>query len=103
MASLLHAASNDSTTVKKQKKKYGSRKEFFERVFDRMTTAYEPRASLQSRVPAFSPIVVQVQSESDNDDDDDDDSDYEDTVTAGSKRSRALSFSDVAARKRATL
>lgn len=101
MASLLHASSNDSTTVKKQKKKYGSRKEFFERVFDRMTTAYEPRASLQSRVPAFSPIVVQVQSESDNDDDDD--SDYEDTVTAGSKRSRALSFSDVAARKRAAL
>ena len=99
MASLLHASSNDSTTVKKQKKKYGSRKEFFERVFDRMTTAYEPRASLQSRVPAFSPIVVQVQSESDNDDD----SDFEDTVTAGSKRSRALSFSDVAARKRATL
>lgn len=95
MASLLHTSCNDSTEVK-EKKKYGSRKEFFARVFDKMTAVYEPHSSLHSHVSAFSPIVVQAF-------DDDDDSYYSDTVTAGSKRSRALSASDVAARKRAIL
>ena len=87
MTSLLHL-SNDSTEVK-EKKKYGSRKEFFRRVYGRMTGVYDPLSSL------FSPIEVES-------DDDDDDSyvEEQDEVVAGSKRSRAPSASDVAGRKR---
>lgn len=89
MASFLHTSCNDSTEVQ-EKKKYGSRKEFFARVFDRMI-AYEQQQSLvQSHAHVFSPIVVQS-------DEDDNDSTF---VSAGSKRSRTSSVSDGAAMKR---
>lgn len=89
MASLVHSSSNDSTDVQ-QKKKYGSRKEFFARIFDRMIAYEQPHSSLQSHLPVFSPIVVQS-------DDGNDETTY---ASAGSKRSRAPSASDGAARKR---
>lgn len=89
MTSLLHQASNNSTEVK-EKKKYGSRKEFCVRVFARMAR-YDP--SLQPPLPVFSPIVV----ESDNEDEG---SYYAEDVTAGSKRIRVPSTHDVAGEKR---
>ena len=87
MASLLMC--NDSTEVQ-QKKKYGSRKTFFSRVFHRMMAHEEPQPPLQSHVHLFSPIIVQS-------DEDDDDSIF---GPAGSKRNRAPSACDGATRKR---
>lgn len=91
MASLLHQASINSTDVK-EKKKYGSRKEFCVRVFARMA-GYDPRPTLQPPLPVFSPIVV----ESDNEDEG---SYYAEDVTAGSKRIRVPSADDFAGEKR---
>lgn len=91
MTSLLHQASTKATEVK-EKKKYGSRKEFCVRVFARMT-GYDPRPSLQPPLPVFSPIVVES-------DDEDEGSYYADDVTAGSKRIRVPSADDFAGEKR---
>lgn len=89
MTSLLHASSNDSKEGKR-KLRYGSRKEFFARVFDRMIAFEQPHSSLESRMRVLSPIVVQS----------DEGVGDSTCVSAGSKRSRASSASDVDARKR---
>ncbi len=80
MTSLLHTSCNDSNEVQR-KMKYGSRKEFFARVFDRMIAFEEPHSSLESRMRVFSPRESTC-------------------ASAGRKRSRASSASDGAARKR---
>jgi len=82
---------NDSAV--KLKKKYGSRKEFFERVYRRMI-CHVPYSSLQSHWPAFSPIVAQVEEVETVDENDDE------PATAGSKRSRESSVRNFVASKR---
>ncbi len=88
MTSLLHT--NDSKDVK-QKLRYGSRKEFFARVFDRMIAFEQQHTSLELRMHSvLSPIVVQL----------DEGVDDSTCVSAGSKRNRAPSASEGAANKR---